>query len=198
MHVLVSCAQVVGILKSFLGLSATVYTAVYVALFQPDAVSFIRFLAVCPSLLAVLLTVFINRVPPEYHELEPHPKISISKHARFAAVYAIVTILALVGMVSAIWSAEHHVVGASRRVAITVLMLLLATLLLVPLSSGPCVHPSRRRRALRLAGSASLQREAIRVARASVDGDPRASEVTEPLLCPQGVHQWSPLASTPC
>ena len=185
----------VGILKSFLGLSATIYTAVYVALFQPDAVSFIRFLAVCPSLLAVLLTVFINRVPPEYHDLEPHPKNSISKHARFAAVYAIVTILALVGMVSAIWSAEHHVVGASRRVAITVLMLLLATLLLVPLSSGPCLHPSRRKRALRLAGSASLQRAALREARASVDGDAGA---LEPLLCPQGVGQWSPLASTSC
>lgn len=50
------------------GLTATIYTAIYVAAFQPDTVSFILFLALCPSALSVFLAIFINKVPREYHE----------------------------------------------------------------------------------------------------------------------------------
>ena len=47
------------------GLTATIYTAVYLALFQPNALQFLLFLAVCPSTIAVVLSIFINRVPPQ-------------------------------------------------------------------------------------------------------------------------------------
>jgi hypothetical protein len=36
---------VVGILKSFLGMSASIYTTVYIAFFAPDAITFLLLLA---------------------------------------------------------------------------------------------------------------------------------------------------------
>ena len=54
---------VVGILKSFLGLSASIYTSVYIAAFEPDAVSFLLMLAIVPPVLCMILALFINYVP---------------------------------------------------------------------------------------------------------------------------------------
>ncbi|GAX72887.1 hypothetical protein CEUSTIGMA_g342.t1 [Chlamydomonas eustigma] len=201
---------VVGILKSFLGLSATIYTAAYVVAFQPDTVMFLLFLSLCPTAIAVIMALFICRVPNEYIEQEPavsqteqggensalehtpvdlnrKPRSGLSKHTRFAIVYLIVTVLALVSMVSAVWSAEHHVVGPGRRVAILVLMALLAAMLLVPISSGPCMYP-RRRWKLSLA-AASIRRQSQRAgAAASAPGNKRSitddeeENTEEPLL----------------
>ena len=164
-----------GSLKGFLGLSATIYTAVYIAIFQPDTITFLLFLALCPSLLALFLVIFINRVPDVYHEEEAPTRAAVPKQARFALVYIVVATIALVGAVSAIWSSEHKVVGTYRRLTLSILLGLLAIMLVVPVSTGPCVFPSRRR-ALRLArrshNSAKMRRESH---------DP---ESREPLLTP--------------
>mmetsp|Transcript_38439 Transcript_38439/g.85607 ORF Transcript_38439/g.85607 Transcript_38439/m.85607 type:complete len:742 (-) Transcript_38439:454-2679(-) len=181
---------VVGILKAFLGLSATIYTAIYVAGFQPDTVRFVLFLALMPGGLTLALSVFINRVPQEFHEpdvlaaegqggaagagpgtgitaapglpgapdhiavhtgLSPphshhHKAPRYSKQARFTAIYALVAVLVVFGMVSAIWNAQHHLGGGARKMATMTLLLLLSTLLLVPISAGPCTHPRRHLR----------------------------------------------------
>lgn len=150
---------VVGILKSFLGLTATIYTSIYVAVFQPKTIEFLLFLALCPSFLALVLSGFISIVPLEYH-LDDAPSAAllrtsscarphtshISKHTRFAIVYAIVAIMALGGMTTAIWSSQHQLGGLGRKIIISGLIGLLALLLLVPLSAGPCTHPRRRLR----------------------------------------------------
>ena len=154
------------------------------ALFQPDAVSFILFLAICPSLLAMLFAVFINKVPAEYHEQDSQNRVAISKHKRFAAVYCIVVVIALTGMVSAIWSAEHHVVGTTRRVAMVVLMVLLALMLLIPLSSGPCLYPSRRRMRQEISNSRTQEGSTILAI--------KAENFEEPLLSAKGKISYAP------
>jgi hypothetical protein len=54
---------VVGVLKSFLGLSSSVYTSIYVAFFEPDAVAFLLLLALLPTVLSALLSLGLNYVP---------------------------------------------------------------------------------------------------------------------------------------
>lgn len=53
----------VGVLKSFLGLSSSIYTSVYVVLFEPDAVRFLLMLAIVPPVLSLLLSLALNYVP---------------------------------------------------------------------------------------------------------------------------------------
>jgi hypothetical protein len=54
---------VVGVLKSFLGLSSSIYTTVYITLFEPDTVQFLLMLALVPSILSILLSFGLNYVP---------------------------------------------------------------------------------------------------------------------------------------
>ena len=63
----------IGILKAMLGLSASVYTAVYVAFIDPHQLSFLLLLAIMPSILALLCVIFINIVP--FIQSEPHTKV---------------------------------------------------------------------------------------------------------------------------
>lgn len=53
----------VGVLKSFLGLSSSIYTSIYVVLFEPDAVRFLLMLAIVPPVLGLLLSLALNYVP---------------------------------------------------------------------------------------------------------------------------------------
>ncbi|GFR39689.1 hypothetical protein Agub_g164, partial [Astrephomene gubernaculifera] len=66
---------VVGILKAFVGLSASIFSAVYAAAFAPagpqGAVRFLAFLGCVPPLLTAGLTAAINLVPEAYHEPQP-------------------------------------------------------------------------------------------------------------------------------
>ncbi len=64
---------VIGILKAMLGLSASIYTAIYVAFLDPDSVTFLLLLAILPSLLALLCVPFINKVP--FIQTELHTKV---------------------------------------------------------------------------------------------------------------------------
>lgn len=66
----------IGILKAMVGLSASVYTAIYVAFLDPNSVTFLLLLAVLPSVLAVLCVLFINRVP--FIQAEPHTKVDLT------------------------------------------------------------------------------------------------------------------------
>lgn len=56
-----------------LGLSASIYTAIYVAFLDPDSVTFLLLLAILPSLLALICVPFINKVP--FIQTELHTKV---------------------------------------------------------------------------------------------------------------------------
>ena len=52
-----------GILKAFLGLSASIGTAIYTGYFAPQALDFLAFLALGPAALAACTIPFLNHVP---------------------------------------------------------------------------------------------------------------------------------------
>jgi hypothetical protein len=54
---------VVGLLKSFVGLSGSIYSSVYTSSISPDAASYLLLLAFTVSLLPLLLSVGVNHVP---------------------------------------------------------------------------------------------------------------------------------------
>lgn len=56
-----------------LGLSASIYTAIYVAFIDPDPVAFLLLLTIVPSVLALCCVPFINKVP--FIQTEPHTKV---------------------------------------------------------------------------------------------------------------------------
>jgi hypothetical protein len=73
---------VVGVLKSFLGLSSSVYTSIYVAFFEPDAVAFLLMLALLPTVLSALLSLGLNYVPyVEASEACHHTQQQQQQHA---------------------------------------------------------------------------------------------------------------------
>ncbi len=54
---------VAGVLKSLVGLSASVYTSVYVAAFRPDALSFLLLIAIAPTVIGLCAMPFFNALP---------------------------------------------------------------------------------------------------------------------------------------
>lgn len=50
-------------MKSFLGLSGSLFTSVYTGVFKPHVLSFLLFLAVGPPLIGVVAVLFVNHVP---------------------------------------------------------------------------------------------------------------------------------------
>lgn len=77
---------VIGILKAFLGLSASAYITIYVSFIEPDAIKFLKILAIAPSAVALFASVFINYVP--FIQIEPHTK-SHAFHMIFTTVVAL-------------------------------------------------------------------------------------------------------------
>lgn len=53
---------VIGILKAFLGLSASAYVTLYVSFLDPNATAFVLLLAIAPAVLCLLCSPFINYV----------------------------------------------------------------------------------------------------------------------------------------
>lgn len=47
-------------LKALVGLSASIFTTIYVAAFRPDAISFLLFIAVGPAFLGLLAMPFLD------------------------------------------------------------------------------------------------------------------------------------------
>ncbi len=70
---LVCRGTVIGILKAFLGLSASAYITIYVSFIEPDAIKFLKILALAPTAVALFASVFINFVP--FIQIEPHTKV---------------------------------------------------------------------------------------------------------------------------
>lgn len=64
---------VIGILKAFLGLSASAYITIYVSFIEPDAIKFLKILALAPTAVALFSSLFINYVP--FIQVEPHTKV---------------------------------------------------------------------------------------------------------------------------
>jgi len=52
-----------GVLKTFLGLSASILSSIYATCFTPKGVDFLLFLAVGPALLGLLVVPLMNHVP---------------------------------------------------------------------------------------------------------------------------------------
>lgn len=65
---------VIGILKAFLGLSASAYITIYVSFIEPDAIRFLKILALAPTAVALFSSLFINYVP--FIQVEPHTKVT--------------------------------------------------------------------------------------------------------------------------
>jgi len=55
---------VIGILKAFLGLSASAFVTLYVSFLDRDAAAFVLLLAILPALLCLLCAPVINYVRP--------------------------------------------------------------------------------------------------------------------------------------
>ena len=57
------CFLCAGILKTFLGLSASILTTMYGTLFTPDGITFLLFLSIGPPIMALLVLPLLNSVP---------------------------------------------------------------------------------------------------------------------------------------
>eukprot|EP00878_Enallax_costatus_P023733 GHUV01025270.1.p1 GENE.GHUV01025270.1~~GHUV01025270.1.p1 ORF type:complete len:293 (+),score=72.79 GHUV01025270.1:288-1166(+) len=133
---------VVGLLKSFVGLSGSIYSSVYVSSLAPDATAYIGMLAVTSSLLPLLLSLGVNHVP--YVELaEVHSFTSwFNPEARFLLAYVTAIVLALYQMTSALLQGmgELPLPGAAGVDLLDFNSLgmfgILSVILLVPWNSG--------------------------------------------------------------
>jgi hypothetical protein len=90
---------VVGILKSFLGLSASVYATLYMTLCT-SPLQFLRLLAVVPTAVALIASLGVNLVP--FRQFEPHSK----EHAFHMSMNATLS-LAAYQLVTAMYF-KHH------------------------------------------------------------------------------------------
>lgn len=132
---LVTCVQnfetergtVIGILKAMLGLSASVYTAIYVAFLDPNSIAFLLLLAILPSVLAIFCVLFINRVP--FIQSEPHTK----SHAFHLAFTAIIGLAIYQGVIAAARNAGDIDIWSG------ILMIAAVAILLLPLLAIPFI-----------------------------------------------------------
>ncbi|CAL5227480.1 g10457 [Coccomyxa viridis] len=86
---------VIGVLKSFLGLSGSFFTTIYVSFLEPDAASFLLLLAIIPSAIVLTCTLVINFVP--YIQVEPHTK-SHAFHLAFTTVIGLAAYQAVIAL----------------------------------------------------------------------------------------------------
>ncbi|GIL65871.1 hypothetical protein Vafri_19517 [Volvox africanus] len=185
---------VVGILKAFVGLSASIYSSIYAATFASGGASavnaatrFLFFICAISPLMTLTLTVFINLVPEAYHEPDPaapptppsqeatterrssrnSSAPSFSVQTRFTFAYCLVALVAAYQAGTALWAGTVHPSMHARRALLGGLLGLLALLLAVPLSSGDWVHRKPRPEALERLKRSLLSRLAARGAMAA-------------------------------
>ncbi|KAK9836313.1 hypothetical protein WJX81_004629 [Elliptochloris bilobata] len=122
---------VIGILKSTLGLSASIWTALYVGLFQPHAIDFLLFLAFAPAVLTLVGLFFINFVPFVQANESLAPK-------RFMTAIQVLLALGVYQMATAIMEQSASLaLGPRARQVITLgTLLLVSATALVPWGTG--------------------------------------------------------------
>jgi hypothetical protein len=111
---------VIGILKAFLGLSASAYITIYVSFIEPDAIKFLKILALAPTAVALFASVFINFVP--FIQIEPHTK-SHAFHMIFTAVIALAFYQTVIAIARSEASEINFWTGVLMTSAVAVLML---------------------------------------------------------------------------
>ena len=99
---------VIGIMKAFLGLSASIYTTLYMTLCKQQ-LDFLRLLALVPTGIALAASLGVNLVP--YRQVEPHSK----EHAFHISMNATLS-LAVYQLVSAMYFRVHSGPDASDAV----------------------------------------------------------------------------------
>jgi MFS family permease len=111
---------VIGILKAFLGLSASAYITIYVSFIEPDAIKFLKILALAPTAVALFSSLFINYVP--FIQVEPHTK-SHAFHMIFTAVIALAFYQTVIAIARSEAQDINFWTGVLMTSAVAVLML---------------------------------------------------------------------------
>ncbi|KAL6780447.1 hypothetical protein ACKKBF_B13115 [Auxenochlorella protothecoides x Auxenochlorella symbiontica] len=126
---------VVGIIKSCEGLSASVFTAIYLGVFAPHAKPFLLFMAVAPAVIDLVGTLFVGHVPFIQHsELKRRGRRTFTTERRFAFTLCVLGTVAIYLAATAL--AASHVSPAVHSVFVGGLCLLLLPLLALPIRSG--------------------------------------------------------------
>ena len=127
---------VVGIIKAGVGLSASIYSAVYLGAFQPRIDTFLLFLAMTPATIGLLAVPLMNYVPyVQRSELEGGYRVFSPEGRQLLALQS-VGALALYLMATALAAAFGVTSKEARLLMALGVLLLLSPLLLVPIGSG--------------------------------------------------------------
>ncbi|KFM24561.1 putative MFS-type transporter YhjX [Auxenochlorella protothecoides] len=115
---------VVGIIKSCEGLSASVFTAIYLGVFAPHAKPFLLFMAVAPAVIDLVGTLFVGHVPFIQHsELKRRGRRTFTTERRFAFTLCVLGTVAVYLAATAL--AASHVSPAVHSVFLPPVRMLL-------------------------------------------------------------------------
>ncbi|DBA71965.1 TPA: hypothetical protein ACH3X2_010713 [Trebouxia sp. C0005] len=180
---------VVGLLKACVGLSASVYTSIYVGFEEPDAITYLLYLAFIPAIVVMCSIPFVNFVPyTQKSELATRPQFCTTG-GRFLSAYQIMTALAIYLMATAVMDqSSAFMLNHQTRMLLSIgTIILTLSILLVPIGSGGLA--SQR------AESQGDEEDVIATARARA-----GSLAADPDVCPPGQHavpdEHAPLMST--
>ncbi|KAL3138776.1 hypothetical protein ABBQ32_005620 [Trebouxia sp. C0010 RCD-2024] len=132
---------VVGLLKACVGLSASVYTSIYMGFEEPNAIRFLLYLAFIPALVGLCSLPFVNFVPyTQKSEMCSEPKICTTG-GRFLMAYQIIALLAVYLLITAVVDQSATIaLGHQTRLLLSLgTIALTLSILLVPLGSGGLV-----------------------------------------------------------
>lgn len=168
---------VVGLLKACVGLSASVYTSIYVGFEEPDAITYLLYLAFIPAIVVMCSIPFVNFVPyTQKSELSTRPQFCTTG-GRFLFAYQIMTVLAIYLMITAVMDqSPSFMLNHQTRMLLSIgTIILTLSILVVPIGSGGLA--SQR------AQSHGDEEDGTEAARARVG--PLAAD---PDICPPGQH----------
>ncbi|BDA41740.1 Protein NUCLEAR FUSION DEFECTIVE 4 [Coccomyxa sp. Obi] len=125
-----------GTLKSYLGVSASLASSIYLGAYQPDGLSFLLFVAVLPLFVAVLTVPLLNHVPYIEEAEVDHGRWYMSTGSRFLATYAVAGAIVFYQLITASISEVHPYTMSQQRGIMIGVLLLLFLVLLTPIGSG--------------------------------------------------------------
>ncbi|KAK9806691.1 hypothetical protein WJX73_008884 [Symbiochloris irregularis] len=121
--------KVAGILKSYLGLSASICTSVYIAVFKPNELDFLIFLAVAALALGAIAVPFLNYAPEHSSAIDAGSRLNVVSFILVAVI--------LYQAVSVFTSVEFHASRTSSLLQVCgVLALLAAATAIIPQGTG--------------------------------------------------------------